>query len=380
MARRKQRFKNIDDAVVGKEPTWWDDLPEDQLVIEDETLRLCISKSFNWYNYKYNSKEAAKYLKKWMADYYEAEDIKSVSALPDWKVPKHLGWIARMLSLGCEDIPKDMLQRFKENINKIIKKGEKEKVEKAKLAKLQSKEKVFKIVEKDHLAFADELIDLHLTGELGKDFDLFTELAEKKYNKTQYREISEHIKEIRAEVNLASSKAAKHKDYVEIYSFLTKAKLKKYETFLTRLEVDCVSLSRVKKRVYRKRNTTLKNQKMFENLDYLKEHPPMAITGIPIENTINSKITSLYFYDVERRFLSIFKRKKTDEAFSYKGKSLINFNDDSFVITIRKPEQIVPRVMGCDKRSIDKVINGVRAKHRKVKGKLNKNMILIAMK
>lgn len=360
---KKEKIRNFEDAAFGEEPCWWED------VTLDSNIDMLLGKAFNWYNYTKTNKDSKEYLLKYLKSTGCDEQARNINRLKDWEIPLHVGWTARMLSLGCTVLEKETFDKFLKRIESLNEKGMqiKEEIQEAK------ENKIIPFKEKLYLASIDDLIDNFLET-FKKDYDTFETILSITKNPKEQQEMMEHVKAIHSEVLNAQNKT--HQDFVEIYSFLSKANLNKYEKFLSELIVSLKQTSSVSKtRAPRKKKINASKTKTVINVDYCKEFPELGLTSLPIENSINTKNQTLVFYNVVSRDVCIFE-KSTE--FSYKGKSLTGFDEEkSYSIKLRDPKTIVPALSACGKREYSAIMKSINAKRKPLKGKLNANMLLL---
>lgn len=368
MNDKKTKLRNFEDMAFGLEPEWWN-----QEITLEFNPELEIGKSFNWYNYTKTNKDAVEYLKKWMLKYYDKESIRNISKLKDWEIPNHLGWIARMISLGCTLIANDILQRFTKKIDELIQKG-KERKEETEEQKVQ--EKVSSYKEKQYLAKIDEMIDCFLDT-FSYEYDIYQELLKITKDKKEYKEILKHVNDTFLELDAAILKT--DEDLIEIYSCFSTKEKKLYHSFLKSMIEQLVLLTKVElkpRKVSKKKVKTSNVKKQLDSIEYLSEYLELGIKSIPIENTLKPNIKCIVFYDIEKRKLHIMK--KGEGTFFYKGKSLYGWDEEtSFAYVLRKPKETILKLIGCNKKQFDLELNKLTTKPQSVNGKINSSMIVL---
>jgi hypothetical protein len=64
-------------------------------------------------------------------------------------------------------------------------------------------------------------------------------------------------------------------------------------------------------------------------------------------------------------------------GFSIKGTTLQGYDDKAIAKKLRKPEDVLPKVLSGGKRVLNRVMVDINSKEQKANGRLNKYMILL---
>lgn len=362
--------KSIEEIAFGKEPEWWNEQITLDMDYESKMLM-----SFNWYNYIKSNSDAVDYLKKWMLGSYDKSAIKSITNLKEWEIPNHVGWIARMLSLGNNMIPDDMLERFKTTIDELIKKGAKNPERNDE----DQKTTVIKYPEKKYIAKFDDLVDTFLI-DYSYDYDIFQEILKITKDKKDYKDFLRYVNGLFLEIDQVVT--GKDKELVEAYHHINKTNLKKYHIFLKKFVEQLVLLNssqKAKRTTKDKPQSSVAKKKKEKPIDieYMKSFEELNIQSIPIESTLKSNVSCIVFYDTQKRMLHIM-RKADNEKFSYKGKSLCGWSEEkSKSYMIRKPKETILKLMGCNQKQFDVELSKLSTKPKNARGKITPSTLIL---
>ena len=164
----------------------------------------------------------------------------------------------------------------------------------------------------------------------------------------------------------------------EAYSFLTKPKLKLFIQFVENVITDCNKWGDVAKHISMTNKAPRKKRtkpaaKQIEKLQYLKEHGdlksvyPTQIVGA----------TQLWVYNVKYKTLGVYVCDNA-HGFAVKGCTILNYNPgESVCKTLRKPEEVIPKVLDSGKVALRKILGSIRTKEKKLTGRINKDTILL---
>ena len=170
----------------------------------------------------------------------------------------------------------------------------------------------------------------------------------------------------------------KEPDLVEGYSGYTRKHLKAlmefYNQLIVALDAKANVIAMSSGRKPRKKKVKSATQ-LVEKLNYLDKDADLGLTSIKPENIIGAKI--LWVYNTKYRKLGVF-HAANDAGLSVKGSTVIGFDSTTSICKkIRKPEQVVPGVVDHGKVALRKLLPGIRAKEQELKGRINKDTILM---
>jgi len=120
----------------------------------------------------------------------------------------------------------------------------------------------------------------------------------------------------------------------------------------------------------------LNPSKMVRNLNYMKtvSFDKLSVHSIDPEKIVGS--TVLWVYNTKTRKLG--KYEATEGLpLMVKGSTILNYDGSSSQKTLRKPEEIIPKLMSAGKVEQRKIMDGIRAVASQLNGRVNKDCILV---
>lgn len=360
---RKIRKVRLPVPTIG-EPTWLTEKGEEQL-----------SSLLNWYSYNKTPDDALAYFKTYIQSSHP-EEADLVAKAEKYSLPNAIGWICRIALLTTE-LPQKFKERIEEHITKarsLVADVPPPTEEKKELPKVQVN--LAKQLS-EYLGLIEEKIDqLTLNDwELQVNWqELFSELDVKHL---QARNIAEFYKKgLLAE--LKGVQEGTDEQLVEGYAHLQKKQLKKFVTFVEEIIAEAEKRENIAKSISMEKRKPRQRKakspvKQVERLKYMKEHEnlksvlPTTIVGA----------TQLWVYNVKLRRLGVYVCDNV-HGFTVKGCTILNYNPaESIAKTLRKPEEVIPQVLELGKVGLRKVLPEIRAKEKKLNGRINKDIILL---
>lgn len=363
-SRTSSRLKVTDD-----EPRWNTDGDESQM-----------AQMLTWYNYNKDAEDAKRYFVEFLKNNGEQGDviikIEESSSLP---LSNTIGWLCRIMAVNPGAVP----ARYSENITQ-----EKNKVLQVVLAKSESKASTDDVSKRpgvqEHLEnqlreILGELslrVDRFLLGEL-QEFDAYEWLKSNAVKHQHAKNIAEYFeKRILSELNEAASGTCEQ--LTEAYSFLSKPKMKKLIAFVQSIVDNSRKWSDVAKQIsLNNRSTRVKKPKpagkQVAKLKYQKEHDSLK----SVSPTQIVGATQLWVYNTKYRTLGVYVCNNA-HGFSVKGCTILNFDaGESLCKKLRKPEDVIPNVLQSGKVALRKILPSIRAKEKKLTGRINADTILL---
>ena len=133
-----------------------------------------------------------------------------------------------------------------------------------------------------------------------------------------------------------------------------------------------MSASATRKPRAMKRKTS---DKQVENLKYLKDSQEAQLTSINPVLIPDKEV--LYVYNVKQRNLFVYKADE-GKGFEVRGSTLYNWTaDESKVLKLRKPDDILPLIISQTVKQNDKTIKSLSTKVSVPTGRINKDCILL---
>jgi len=356
--------KNVDEKYLGAEPSW----EVDQEATVDE-LRL----AYNWYNYFYSYKDRIKLLHK---NYpRDKRELTSLKKIKDSEIPGSICYLARMQTLGCK-LPKSSRDHFNNTIDGLLNKVKSEK----KIQRARKNVPVITIQDRikektnEYLAELEYKLDEFLDNKCKIDFNMY-EWLEKKQLKSQHAQaIFAFYSPILKEVQEAQQ--GKDQDLVENYSYLKKTEMNRYIEFLSNIVTDAKKWSSNQKTVRKSRKKkTVTVSKQVSKIKYLAESSEYKVVSVNPADIIGA--SQLWVFNVKYRTLTQYNTMGP-AGFSMKGTTLQGFDpDNSATKKIRKPQEVLNRVLTGGKIVLRKLMDEVKTTASNPTGRINGDTILL---
>jgi len=162
----------------------------------------------------------------------------------------------------------------------------------------------------------------------------------------------------------------------EGYSHLKKAELNRFIDFLTGLIDDASTWGANQKTV---RKTRAKKppsiEKQVAKLKYLTENKDYKVVSVAPASIIGAN--QLWVFNVKYRKLTLYNAMGP-AGFSVKGTTLQGYDpENSESKTLRKPDDVLPRVLSGGKRVLSKVMGEINSKASEPNGRINGDTILL---
>jgi len=363
---RKARRNHAILEAMGGEPVW--DLKKDISQI---------GSLLNWYSQNKNSTDGQKYF----VQYFKREnkpalEIKHLEKLKPWEIGTH-GWLARIVAL-TEPRPEELVKKLDEKYATLIAGIVPEVPEVVEVKKeLPNIQDRLQEQLSEYMSEVEGWIDDFFENKFESKIVPFEWFKEKQIKPLQIKNLSEHYKNHNlAELKLAQS--GKDDQLVEAYEFLGKSGLKKIIGFIETIIEGADKWYDISKQLSSLgRKPRIKKTKpaikQIAKLKYLKESgefksiDPIKVIGAE----------QLWVYNVKYRTLGVYVCSNP-HGFQIKGCTILNFDEkESSAKKLRKPEEVIPKVLEAGKVALRKILPTVRAKEKKLTGRINKDTILI---
>ena len=367
---KKQKISR--DKIVIHEPLW---------NVESDHTQFPIL--FNWYNYNKTSEDAKKYFIQHLKDTNEpVENVNKISRYDDIPLSNAIGWLCRIKKNCGEIVSTKYDYRIIDEKNKILDfiNVQDSKIQTANVIKKSTRPSVQEHINNQLCEYLGEIafrVDQYIISEGKNTFDCYEWLKSNSIKHQQAKNIAEYIsKTLLSELNEALS--GECEQLTEAYSFLTKSKLKKFIQFVSDIVENCVRWSDVARQIsLNNRVPRIKKPKsplkQVAKLKYLREHDNLK--SVPATSIVGAK--TLLVYNVKTRVLGMYVCNNA-HGFSVKGSSILNFeSSESLSKTLRKPDEIIPKVIAGGKVAIRKTIEDLTTKEKKLNGRINVDTILL---
>ena len=356
-----------------QEPRWCSEKDENQLC-----------EMLNWYSYNKNTEDAQKYFLEYLRIVGEKEEIiTQISECSTLNLKNSIGWLSRIKLVNGENLPEKFSQRLEDEKNAVLKivAGIKATTDEHKKTKLSPN----KLTVRDHLenqlhSFLSDLsveFDKFVLQNYSTDFKTYDWLKSQDVKHQHAKNIADYYqKNVLAE--LEEALAGNCPQLKEAYAFMGKSGIKKTIEFVRELIDACVKWSDVAKQIsLNNRAPRVKKPKpaakQVEKLKFMREHENLK--SIPATQIVGA--TQLWIYNTKTRTLGVYVCNNL-HGFSVKGSTILNYEaSESISKKLRKPEDILPKVLEAGKIALRKILPNIRAKEKKLTGRINKDTILL---
>jgi hypothetical protein len=335
--------------------------------------------AFQWYNHNKDSKDARKYLIEYLVKNNEITPLQKQAAdylNNSWNIVD--GWLARCLSRGAW-VPDTTFNNFKERMNDFRGRLDKIIAEKNLGAAVVDTSNVISIQERVQ-SKVDYFI-MELEGKFddvwheqsGEEFVPYTWMVENEVKPMHATKIAEYFKKRCADwIAIIESKD----EYVrESYPRPRKEMIEAAKFFgLVATDAEKLASNKSAARKPRKKKP-VSFEKKVKNLKFKKDDVENKLVSIDPVKIMGSQ--QLWVYNVKTRKLGVYVAK--DEAgLEVKGSAIQNYKySESIAKTVRKPKEVLPRVLDGGKVVLRKVMNEINAKAQELNGRINKDTILL---
>jgi hypothetical protein len=212
--------------------------------------------------------------------------------------------------------------------------------------------------------------------------DLNKSLKDNKISKEQADEIIKHLIKYHA-LELKDAYQGKDTQLVEAYSCFSKKELKSLIDMVDSYIKTCLSyknsapdISTVLKKPRKPRQKKIKTPKeQVKKLFYLDTFPEYNLTSINPEQIIGSE--QVWVFNTKYRCVGVYYAAD-GSGFSVKGSTIQNFDTKiSVEKKLRKPKEILSKVLESGKVALRKILIPIRCKEKKLTGRINKYTIIL---
>ena len=335
--------------------------------------------AFQWYNHHKESRDARKYLIEYLTKNNEitATQLQAVPYLNlSWNIVD--GWLARCLSRGAW-IPDTTFNNFKERMNVFRGRLDEIVVEKNLSATVVDTGNVISIQERVQSKVDYFIMELEAKfddvwhEQSGEEFVPYTWMVENEVKPMHATKIAEYFKKRCADwIAIIESKD----EYVrESYPRPRKEMVEAAKFFgLVATDAEKLASNKSAARKPRKKKP-ISFEKKVKNLKFKKDDVENKLVSIDPVKIMGSQ--QLWVYNVKTRKLGVYVAN--DEAgLEVKGSAIQNYKySESIAKTVRKPKEVLPRVLDGGKVVLRKVMSEINAKAQELNGRINKDTILL---
>lgn len=339
-----------------------------------EAERGQLMRTFNWYSYEKDRKDALAYVRAWM----KKNDPKRVPKWDRIDVNAFIttyGWIARMLSQGSI-FPADIMERFRSHLDFCMDSAEPEPAPVAAEPVVSNKKSIQEAMaekQSEFLAEVEAEID-NLMVQAYKDtgFSLYKYCQGNNTAQQYMPAVIELSRRRLAELELVG----RDEQVTEAYRHLTRRQLKTLTTFYETLKTDAERYQSFKKANRRPRPKKQKPAgEQVMKMKYLKSHAELGLESVVAASIVGAN--QLWVYNVKNRKLGVY-HAVGPSGFSVKGSSLQGWDPEQSVQrTLRKPADILPRVLSAGKVALRRILTDLSTTETALNGRFNEDTVLL---
>jgi len=339
-----------------------------------------LSEMLNWYNYNKSADDAKKYFVEFLKQSGENPDrLTKIQECSSISISNSIGWLCRIKLVNGDITPTKYDTKIQEQRAKVLQ-----------VVDAQQEEKPNDVPDRrsgiqDHLEnqlrtlFGDLAAkeDEFLLSGMKTTFDVYEWLKTSAVKHQHAKNIAEHY-ETTVLSELQEAESGTCEQLKEAYSHLKKPHMKKYIAFVENIVTEArrwcdvakqISLNNRAPRAKKpksplKQTAKLKYQKEFETLK-----------SIPVTQIVGA--TQLWIYNTKYRTLGVYVCNNS-HGFSVKGCTILNYDaTESICKKLRKPDDVLPKVLEAGKVALRKILPSVRSKEKKLTGRINGDTILL---
>ena len=356
---RHSTLKDYEKALSGGEPTW-------------KNGETSLTRALNWYNYHSDTKESKKFTLSYLKEVKASkDDIELLEKVSDEHF-QNLGFVCRMKLRGAPLSEKNekWIVSFIDNLKRMVKPV----VQTVTTGNVISIQERVENKAREHIAEIEGAIDdcifvrdfsviepfemLQSMGAKGAHIPYITKFFDQRLDELQ------------------QAVEGKDPDLKEGYSQFSKKELKEYISLIKIILEDCAKLSHFVKTTRKPRKVKAKPaDKVVSKLQYKKEDNGFKIASIDPTNIVGT--SSLWVFNTKTRKLGIYVADDA-KGLSVKGTTITNFNaSTSIQKTIRKPDEVLPKVLTGGKLILKKLLPEINATEQPLTGRINSDIILL---
>lgn len=362
-----------DDKYLGSEPSW-----TNQSDLTPEQVSSQFARALYWYSYFCDKKQAKTFLLEYLKGVNRTEDHSSISKLGDSLIKVQLGWTARMLSLGFNP-PEKVKDFFVTEVRELLRISKELKnvqpvVEDSAPTVVVSIQDRIKEKAAEEIGEIEGFIDDFVTNDCKSREDVTILLRSRKYSSVVAKKVCDFFIDRAKEIEEVL--VGEDEQLVEGYSNFTKPQLKRFKELLDTIVVESNRLVDANKPVRRKRKVKEKPASLVvAKMNYLKEFSDLGLVSVAPEKVIGAM--QVWTYNTKTKLLGVYNADNA-KGLSVKGSTLQNFNEQTSVgKRLRKPEVVLPDLLGAGKIRIKKILPELTTKETTLTGRMNSDTIIV---
>jgi len=319
------------------------------------------AKAFNWYHSMCTREDARQYLKDYFAD--NKSMLKKIAKIPDSHMPYTAAWQCRIWKRMGKTIDYGSLERVQRWIDEAssFAREEKPKEDKPERPTIQDrmKEKISELIG-----------DIEVLYDADMPVDLYSYLQKKEIPAMYTGRIVEYYKPILEEMQLAAA------GEIEGYESYTKKWLRDRVAMLEKMIDDAKRYGgNVKKARAPRKKKAPTAEKLLKHFVYQKESNEYKLQSCDPAKIIGAQ--ELWTFNTKYKTLSVF-RARGPAGLSVRRTTIDGFDSDSSVTkTLRKPDEVLKKVLTGGKLVLRKLMDDLKTKPMKLAERINENVILV---
>ena len=335
--------------------------------------------AFQWYNHNKESKDARKYLVEYLSKNNQITELQkqaSSSLNLSWNIVD--GWLARCLSRGAW-VPDGVFNNFQERMNVFRNRLDKIVAEKNLATTVVDTSNVISIQER--VAAKTDTFVMELEGKFddvwhkqsGEEFVPYTWMVENEVKPMHAAKIAEYFRSRAADwIAIIESKD----EYVKESYPRPRKEMIEAAKFFTAVATDAEKLASNKNAARKPRKKKpVSFEKKVKNLKFKKDDIDNKLVSIDPVKIMGAE--KLWIYNVKTRKLGVYVALD-GAGLSVKGSSIENYKyGESVSKTLRKPKDVLSRVLDGGKVVLRKVMGEINSKPQELNGRINKDTILL---
>ena len=335
--------------------------------------------AFQWYNHNKESKDARKYLVEYLSKNNAITELQKQAASSlnlSWNIVD--GWLARCLSRGAW-VPDGVFNNFQERINVFRDRLDKIVAEKNLATTVVDTSNVVSIQER--VQSKVDYFVMELEGKFddvwheqsGEEFVPYTWMVENEVKPMHAAKIAEYFRQRATDwIHIIESKD----EYVKESYPRPRKEMIEAAKFFTAIATDAEKLASNKNAARKPRKKKpVSFEKKVKNLKFKKDDIDNKLVSIDPVKIMGAQ--KLWIYNVKTRKLGVYTAAD-DAGLAVKGSSIENYKySESICKTLRKPKDVLSRVLEGGKVVLRKVMGEINSKPSELNGRINKDTILL---
>lgn len=380
---------------TGDEPDWhnWQNMPIEKFMSEKRRM-------LNFYGYYLTSSDLRPAILAYMKrNKFSKEDISIIKNAPPSSIPMTAGKFIRALDQGMpsthpnekeylKNLPfipigykpkvRDAHDIIKEELYSILRflktNGKASNVSVKKGPKISIQDRLKNKVEQEVIKHLEKMLDDWIISDETKvsPISLTSYIRDGGIPAAGCKYIDSWLDKILEEFQGALDKS--DPELVEGYSYLSKPALKNRISALQSLRDEVNKFVKTSKALKKPRKKKTKDaSKQVANFKYQPNSKEYGLDSINPIRIVAAQ--TLFMFNTKARTLSVYYAEN-GAGFEVKGSGVKNFSSDSFTTTLRKPTEILNKIISSTPRQINKVLESITTKRRKANGRSNAQTVI----